>query len=95
MFGNFDENPMLLTQTFHFSSSIPININKFINKIKLIVFFVLKLELEIVCIFCVKVRVRDCVSVKLFVKCRIRTRECVGEGFGIPARAHHPFVWCL
>ena len=49
MFGNFDENPMLLTQTFHFSSSsIPININKFINKIKLIVFFVLKLELEIV-----------------------------------------------
>jgi len=49
VFGNFDENPMLLTQTFHFSSSsIPININKFINKIKLIVFFVLKLELEIV-----------------------------------------------
>ena len=47
------------------------------------------------CIFCVKVRVRDCVSVKLFVKCRIRTRECVGEGFGIPARAHHSFVWCL
>jgi len=48
VFGNFDENPMLLTQTFHFSSSIPINIKKFTNKIKLIVFFVLELELEIV-----------------------------------------------